>query len=284
VHGSHPAYSNDEYYDVPAFGISRRTPISQELNLALSTSSNPVPRDIGFYIFTVDGANVTADYYAVTVAVVVGSGETDLPSDPGGKQSNAFTKRESFGYSLNGKEFLVASGGAYSAVKDSSPVEFRFAGTSAQILAGANSNTITDANGVKLTKAVHTGWAPQDRDTISDILTLWGMGSLGIVSGGQVVANPDPDQTDTYVLQLQAGIYTRPGNIDRGEPGLAALDQRGNWVRAVDLNTGEANHPMFVDGPWKSSYGLGTYGVSGDSAWAVINYQGQFAIARRNEW
>ena len=150
---------------------------------------------------------MTVDYYAVTVPVVAGSGETDLPSDPGGKQSNAFTKRESFGYSLNGKEFLVASGGAYSVVKDSSPVEFGFAGTSAQILAGANSNTITDANGVKLTKAVHTGWAPQDRDTSSDILTLWGMGSLGIVSGGQVVANPDPDQTDTYVLQLQRQIY-----------------------------------------------------------------------------
>ena len=50
--------------------------------------------------------------------------------------------------------------------------------------------------------------------------------------------------------------------------------------KRCDLNTGKANHPMFVDGPWKASYGLGTYGVSGDSTWAVINYQGQFAIAR----
>ena len=283
VNGSHPTYSNDEYYDVPAFGITRRTPISQELNLVLSTKTNPVPRDIGFYIFTVDGANATVDYYAVTVPVVVGSGETDLPPDPGGKQSNAFTKRETFGYSLNGKEFLIDSGGAYSVVKDSSPIGYRFAGTSAQILAGTNSNTITDADGVPLTKAVHTGWAPQDRDTISDILTLWGLGSLGVVvSGGQVVANPDPDQADTYVLELQADNDTQLGDIACGEPGLAALDQRGNWVRAVDLNTGEANRPKFVDGPWKPSYGLGTYGVSGNTVWAVINYQGQFAIARAN--
>ena len=41
VNGSHPTYSNDEYYDVPAFGISRRTPISQELNLVLSTAAIP---------------------------------------------------------------------------------------------------------------------------------------------------------------------------------------------------------------------------------------------------
>ena len=90
---------------------------------------------------------------------------------------------------------------------------------------------------------MHTGWAPQDRDTISDILTLWGLGSLGVVSGGQVVVNPNPAQTDTYALQIEAGSYIRLGDIAGGEPGLAALDQRGNWVSAVDLNTGEAYVP-----------------------------------------
>lgn len=283
ANGSHPTYSNDQYYDVPAFGISRRTPISQELNLRLSTSSNPVSRDIGFYIFTVDGPNVTVDYYAVTVPVVAASGETDLPSDPGGKQSNGFTKRETFGYSLNGKEFLISSGGSYSAVNDSSPMDYGFVSTSARILAGSNSNTITDANGVSLKKAVHTGWAPQDGETISDILTLWGIGSLGVISGNHVVPNPDPDQTDTYVLQLQFDRYAELGNIAHGEAGLAALDQGGRWVNAVKLNSGSANNPRFIDGPWKSSYGLGTYGASGKTAWAVINYQGQFAIARSND-
>ena len=80
--GPSRSWSNDKYWDYDAFGIYRRTPISQELNLALSTSTNPVSRDIGFYIFTVDGANVTADYYAVTVPVVAGSGETDPALEP----------------------------------------------------------------------------------------------------------------------------------------------------------------------------------------------------------
>ncbi len=281
-YGSEPSWSNDKYWDYDAFGIYRRTPISQELNLALSTGTNPVSRDIGFYIFTVDGANVTADYYAVTVPVVVGSGETDLPTVPGGKQPNTFTRREAFGYSLNGQEFLIPSGGSYSGVSDSSPADDGFAETSAQILYGTNSNTITDANGVSLTKAVHTGWARREFETFSDLLTLGGMGSLGVVSGRQIISNPDPDQTDVYALQLKVDPIEQLGNINRGEAGLAALDEQGRWVNAVDLNIGPGNHPNFVNGPCKSSYGLGTFGVDGKQAWAVINFQGQFAIARTN--
>jgi hypothetical protein len=284
ANGSHPLYSNDQYYDYPAFGILRRTPLSQELNLALSTSTNAVSRDIGFYIFTVDSPNVTADYYAVTVPVVYSdANEVLLPTTTGGNQSNAFTKRETFGYSLNGKEFPVASGASYASVKDSSPSDYGFVGTSAAILAGTNSNTITDANGVSLTKAVHTGWSAQERETVSDILTLWGLGSLGVISGGQVVANPNPDQTDVYVLQLKVDSYGQLGNIARGDAGLAALDQKGNWVNAVKLNTGVTNNPKFVNGPWQSGYGLGSYGVSGNKAWAVVNFQGQFAIARSDK-
>ena len=236
--------------------------------------------DIGFYIFTVDGPNVTADYYAVTVPVVIVSGETVLPSTTGGYQSNAFTKRETFGYSLNGQEFLIASSGSYSAVTDSSPDECDYVGTSVQILSGANSNTITDANLVPLTKSVYTGWAPRERETTSDILTLLGMGSLGVVSSGAVVTNPYPDQTDVYVLQLQVDSKEQLGDFACGGASLVALNQHGKWVNAVDLNIGSANHPKFVHGSWKSGYGLGTYGVNGNKAWAVINFQGQFAIAR----
>ena len=183
---------------------------------------------------------------------------------------------------MNGQEFLIPSGGSYSAVNDSSPADDDFAVTSAQILYGTNSNTITDANGVKLTKAVHTGWARQERDSISDVLTLGGMGSLGVYSGGQVISNPNPDQTDVYALELKVDSTERLENIAKGEAGLAALDQKGRWVNAVDLNIGSGNHPKFVNGPWKSSYGLGTFGVDGKKAWAVVNFQGQFAIAKSN--
>ena len=48
--------SNDDYYDLPAFGIRRRQPLSQQLN------------SVGFQIVTVDGANVTVDYYAAVVS------------------------------------------------------------------------------------------------------------------------------------------------------------------------------------------------------------------------
>ena len=49
--------SNDDYYDLPAFGIRRRQPLSQQLN------------SVGFQIVTVDGPNVTVDYYAAIVAI-----------------------------------------------------------------------------------------------------------------------------------------------------------------------------------------------------------------------
>jgi hypothetical protein len=49
-------------------------------------------------------------------------------------------------------------------------------------------------------------------------------------------------------------------------------------VNAVSQNFGGS--PNFVNGPWKTGYALGTYGVSGSSAWAVVNFQGTFAIAQ----
>ena len=38
----------------------------------------------------------------------------------------------------------------------------------------------------------------------------------------------------------------------------------------------------FVHGPWKEGYELGTYGIDPKTgtAWAVINYNGEFAVAR----
>ena len=39
----------------------------------------------------------------------------------------------------------------------------------------------------------------------------------------------------------------------------------------------------FVHGPWKAQYGLGTYGVDPwtHTAWAVLTYDGKFAVAGR---
>jgi hypothetical protein len=45
------------------------------------------------------------------------------------------------------------------------------------------------------------------------------------------------------------------------------------------MNFGGAK--KFVLGPWKSDYGLGTYGIDlkTHTAWAVINYNADFAVA-----
>ena len=89
---------------------------------------------------------------------------------------------------------------------------------------------------------------------------------------------PNTNLTDTYVLSM---TY-KPGHsehLGNGGFGLATKDAHGNWVNAVDHNIGGTK--KFVKGPWKVGYALGTYGVdeSTKTAWAVINYNGDFAVA-----
>ncbi len=140
--------------------------------------------------------------------------------------------------------------------------------TKAEILAGTNGTKTADANGVLLTKSVNTGWKADECDALaSDIFYLWGMGQkLG------------SDATDTFVLSLS---YDKaPRQAGNGGFGIAIRDEHGNWINAVDQNTG--GKKKFVHGPWKSSYTLGTYGVdtSAKTAWAVLNVNGQFAVSQ----
>ena len=253
--------SNDVYYDVPAFGRRRRVPLSQQLN------------SVGFQIVTVDGANVTVEYYAVVVPInmslsinVGATSELEIPS----VSAYTFTRQETYGYGLQGKEFVVSSGGSYTVVQDNSAPVAAGRPTVAQILSGVNGSKATDANGVSLMKVVDTGWkakaeASNSRTLASDILYLWGMGSaLG------------SDQTDTFTLSLS--YESAPATAANGGFGIGSFDENAGWVNAVDRNTGGTK--QFVAGPWKSSYGLGTYGVdrATNTAWAVINCNGQFAV------
>jgi hypothetical protein len=260
--------SNDDYYDLPAFGIRRRQPLAQQLN------------SIGFQIVTVDGANITVDYYAAIVSINMSLGintgatsELEIP----GISSYTFTKQETFGYSQVGREFVVAAGGLYTVVQDNSGPVAAGSPTIAQILSGVASKA-TDANGVSLAKAVNTGWkaradAPNSGNggaLASDVLFLWGMGSaLG------------SDETDTFTLSMS--YESAPRTAGNGGFGIASLDANGDWVNAVERNTGGT--AKFVAGPWQSSYGLGTYGIDAGSktVWAVINCNGQFAVANEIE-
>jgi len=234
--------SNDIYYDVTKAGKkARRSPITQELYT------------VGYYIFTVDGANVTVDYYSADVYPYYSSASEMIVSTAPGL---TFTKQESFGYSLAGQRFIVPQGQPYSAVKDASST-----GTTAKILGGTNGSTAMDANGTAMVKVVNTGWISAGGGSVSDILVLWGL---------------DPyvgsSQPDTYSIAMSCS--TKMSSLSR----LAALDAGGNWTNAANLNLGGT--PKFVSGPWNSSYALGTYGVdtASNSVWAVLNYNGKFAI------
>jgi hypothetical protein len=244
-----PLQTNDCIYNVlVAGGTIRETPIQQELFT------------VGYYIVTVDGPRVTVEHYSSPNGC---GGDCDLTETP----VLTFSKRETFGYSLNGQEFLIDQGQSYTSVQDA------FNGTTAKILAGTNGSNATDSAGRALTKGVNTGWAPKiagarrwDDDTFSDILTLWGMADLG------------SEQTDVYTLSMSYDKML-PIQLGKGLLGLATKDENGDWVNAVDLNFGGAK--KFILGPWKPGYGLGTYGIDlkKKTAWAVINYNGDFAVA-----
>lgn len=254
--------ANDVKYDLPAFGRARQAQVAQELY------------SIGYYIVTVDGPRVTVDYYsadpdALPAGAVAPNYEKLITATP----TLTFVKAETFGYSLNGREFLVAPTGstAFGSIGNSyTVVQDAFEGTSARILSGVNGSTATDYDLRSFVKTVDTGWARAEDDALaSNILTLWGMTGLYSV------------HTDVYTLSLSYDEKrVRPLHLGNGGFGIATRDAAGEWVNAVDLTAAGTKH--FVVGPWKAAYGLGTYGVdpSTHTAWAVIDYNADFAVVR----
>jgi hypothetical protein len=248
--------SNDDKYDVPAFGHKRQAQIAQELHTT------------GYYIFTVDGPRVIGEYYSAFPSNVA----PDNCSGPNcewlihATPTLNFIKTETFGYSLNGKEFQVCQVGQLNCNSSYTQVIDSYDGTTAKILSGVNGSAARDFDDRNLIKTVNTGWASVDnRQSGSTILTLWGMADLGT------------ERTDVYTLSM---TYDRRGNgrFENGSFGLATKDEGGNWINAVDMNFGGVK--KFVSGPWDPSYKLGTYGIdpSTHTAWAVINYNGDFAV------
>lgn len=250
--------SNDDRYNIPA----REKNIAQELFT------------LGYYIFTVQGPLVSVDYYSTTHGQDYG--DLDLLDTP---EDVHFYLRESFGYSLNGKEFLVAQGGSYTVVED------RSSHSVAKILSGTNEDTEVDYSHRPFHKTVKTGWSPGNRTTASDVFSLWGMArNLSLWDANLTGELPNMDksnETDVYTLSLSYDHH-RVGPLHHGAGcfGIAARDSDGKWVNAVDLNFGGTKR--FVRGPWKAGCGLGAYGLdhSTKTAWAVLNHEGDFAVAR----
>ena len=140
--------SDSSKFYVPKLPVSSNdTPISQQLE------------QVGYYIYTVDGPRVTVDYYAAPASTEDSEG---LAIKAGGSPTYRFTKQLTFGYSLNGKEFLLARGASYTTVRDSIPAgsgfDETYRGTTMSILGGANGSTAETNYGKALTRAVDTGW------------------------------------------------------------------------------------------------------------------------------
>jgi hypothetical protein len=207
---------------------------------------------IGYYIYTVDGPKVTGQYFATPIV------NNTIGSSP------VWTLEDTFGYSLNGKQFTVARGSSYTVVADQIAAGNGFRGTAMHILNGINSLTGTAEGSRAEVDDVNTGWAARTAQIASDILTVWGMNNT-LGSG----------VTDPFALSL---TYAASNNPASGDIYLATKDASGNWVLATSANTGGTS--QFVLGAYNSSYGLGTYGVdpTSDTAWAVVNYAGDFAV------
>ena len=209
---------------------------------------------------------MTVDYYSDTHGNWKSDGNYPNGAglaDTGITPTFTFAKKQTWGYSVNGTEFLVAEGASYPTTP------YTFSGTTAQFLAGTNASTVTDYNARALTHAVDIGWDAATCATSSAIMSLWGTADVGAAAGDTITLSMSFDRMSVSDATLVSGGF-----------GLAAQDSAGNWTSAVAQNVGGA--PSFVLGAWNSSYGLGTFGVdpATNTAWAVVNHAGRFAVAR----
>ncbi len=244
--------SPDEQKNQP----TREIPLAQELNT------------FGYYIVTVDGPRVIVNYYSTAPVADSNPPPGDAITISALPSKLTFVKKETFGYSLNGKQFLIGQGRSYSTVSDT------FGNTSATIVSGVNGSVWKDGSGRALTKEITTGWTARNESAeketlISDVLNIWGMTDIGANHTDPFVLQISYDPTDITSDQLKSCF-----------PALCTTDAAGNWIIAVDANIGGPrinldDHSAVAAG-WDT---LGMYGYdsSNHTVWAVINYNRAFA-------
>lgn len=246
------ASDSHKFYTPGSPYSSREQPFRQELG------------QVGYYLFNVDGPRVTAEYWATAPGNITPPGEP-LPANI------PWSLKEVFGYSLNGKQFIIGKDQPYAGVNDTMTPGGGYLGTSMAILGGTNATVDTISGNRTVSDDLNTGWSPRasaGTGLASDVLSLWGLeNTFG------------SDESDTYVLSLTFD----PTGIDSaalasGLVGLVSKTDVGTWEWAVDGNFGGTS--SFVLGPWNDSYGLGTYGVdpATNTAWAVVNHASDFAV------
>lgn len=191
---------NDVKYNNP----TRETPIAQELYT------------VGYYMVTVDGARVTVDHFASNNgcggSLAGGGVDCDLTVTP----KLNFEKRETFGYSLNGKQFLVEAGASFAGISDNIAAGDGFVGTSMQFLDGINDNNINLFDGRATFSDVNTGWISKteagDDKLRSDVLSLWGVSDLSNSEANTVKLSMSYTGDDAvYLLRKVNGQWVNAG-------------------------------------------------------------------------
>jgi Calcineurin-like phosphoesterase len=246
--------ANDTRYNTP----ERELPIEQELYT------------IGYYIFTVDGPKVTVDYYSSLNGCST-SWESTADCDLKATPRLSFVKRETFGYSLNGKEFIVKPGDELTIVADTCKIN-NSQHTVAAIISGTNLTSNKLYDGRNTVQDINTGWEIRsDIDiaagVVSDQLTLWGM--------QDVIGNK---KCDTYVLSMSYDTTLR------GPLSIYSKDSLGNWNKTAN-NNNVSNESHFVIGPYRQTFELGTYGIdpATHTVWAVVDHDGDFTVMRSSD-
>lgn len=233
-----------------------------EFNAGVEVGAALVGNQVGYSVVDIDGPFVTFTHYAAMPPASSDYFETWTPE---------WRVADRTTFSTNGDSYGVAVGQSYAGLKSRIAEGNGFVGTEAEILAGSNLDgaTVTtepDAGaGIsqQLGNIVNFGWIAKQDGLYSDILYLGGMDDLL------------DNVADPFVLTLSYGE-----GVAVDEAMLRLMIQRdGGWVLAADANI--AGAPTFVAGAWQASYGLGTYGVDVDTnrVWAVIDRNGQFAVA-----
>lgn len=240
-----------------------------------SANEQPIACDrtaVGYSIVTVDGPRVSVSYYSAPVETTAGSQRSEISQ---WKAPKTWILQDTFAYSLNGKQFLIKKGQSLTSIHDSIATGEGFLGTSMAIFGGTNDTTGTTmddkvADRRDLANLVTTGWSPCPfSGGMSDVLSLWGMHT----SLGSERSNP-------YALSMSydPAKVTEQG-LASGRVRICSRDADGKWVSGVAGNS--VVRAIFIEGPYKSEYPLGTYGVdrTTHSVWAVLDHGSEFMVA-----
>ena len=257
-------------------------------------------RNIGYYIFTVNGPNVTVDYYSDATGEFddnadfpyKGALENEVTETPYTPTFN-FVKKDTFHFSLMGDSYLVEQGGTYADLRS------RYSGTEVKLLAGANNSTATTmisptgsaynlTADAPLVKKVNFAWEPKTDGVYSNILIISGIAEFGADS-----TPADPKTTDKYVIRLATDdslAYT-PSETDYI---ILSMDTSGEWVNAASLTGATPNYVGVIDLDANPAFdfntlNLGDYGFYSQTRYGSsyiypivkVNYEGKFAVAKK---